>query len=380
MKKLLMIVIFASLVLNTTFADNTVYEKPDVKIIVEGESLQLDKEVPIIVNSRTLVPLRKLLVGLGVPDNTENIEWIGSKRQVKVSYNGVKIELNIDNEEAYVNGKKQKLDSAPIIYKDRTYLPARFVGENLGYIINWDQYTPAVLVTSNTNNKKTTQIFDDMKNKIDSVKTYEVFLKEEGQENASIQGKANSKKYTSSSLEKADLMKKIVYTEVTYEDENEKNINYSYYTPTVFYNCYKYIKDNVLHNTGWDVWDYSSEKVDLFEDKSKVGLFNFDRTLYGSFICKEYQDSYSISTVSNNVNVLKLLGDRELYEKTFMHDTVNDFKFNLVIDKTTKLPVLLTVELDLQSNQEGIKVQEIVKYSAEYLSYNENVNLVLPKP
>lgn len=380
MKKLLMIVIFASLVLNTTFADNTVYEKPDVKIIVEGESLQLDKEVPIIVNSRTLVPLRKLLVGLGVPDNTENIEWIGSKRQVKVSYNGVKIELNIDNEEAYVNGKKQKLDSAPIIYKDRTYLPARFVGENLGYIINWDQYTPAVLVTSSTNNKKTTQIFDDMKNKIDSVKTYEVFLKEEGQENASIQGKANSKKYTSSSLEKADLMKKIVYTEVTYEDENEKNINYSYYTPTVFYNCYKYIKDNVLHNTGWDVWDYSSEKVDLFEDKSKVGLFNFDRTLYGSFICKEYQDSYSISTVSNNVNVLKLLGDRELYEKTFMHDTVNDFKFNLVIDKTTKLPVLLTVELDLQSNQEGIKVQEIVKYSAEYLSYNENVNLVLPKP
>ncbi len=380
MKKLLMIVIFASLVLNTTFADNTVYEKPDVKIIVEGESLQLDKEVPIIVNSRTLVPLRKLLVGLGVPDNTENIEWIGSKKQVKVSYNGVKIELSIDNENAYVNGKKQKLDSAPIIYRDRTYLPARFVGEALGYTINWDQYTPAVLVTSNTNNEKITQIFNDMKAKLDNVRTYETFSQEEGWESSKTQGTIYDTEYTRSSSEKADLNQKIVYTEVTYKDKNEENINYSYYTPNVFYNCYKYVKDKVLHNTGWDVWDYSNEGTNIFEDKSKTGLFKFDTTLYGSFICKEYQDSYSISTVSNNISVLKLLGYKELYEKTFMHDTVNDFKFNLLIDKTTKLPILLTLELDMQTNQEGIAVREKIKYSTEYISYNENVNLVLPKP
>jgi hypothetical protein len=63
-----------------------------------------------------------------------------------------------------------------------------------------------------------------------------------------------------------------------------------------------------------------------------------------------------------------------------MHDTVNDFKFNLLIDKTTKLPILLTLELDMQTNQEGIAVREKIKYSTEYISYNENVNLVLPKP
>ena len=380
MKKLLMIVIFAGLALNTTFADSTVHEKPDVKIIVEGEPLQLDKEVPIIVNNRTLVPLRKLLVGLGVPDNAENIEWIGSKKQVKVSYNGIKIELSIDNENAYLNGKKQKLDAAPIVYRDRTYLPARFVGEALGYTINWDQYTPAVLVTSNTNNEKITQIFNDMKEKLDNVRTYEVFSKEEGQESSNIQGKINNINYTSSSLEKADLAEKIIYTEVTYEDKNEKNINYSYYTPTVFYNCYKYVKDNVLHNTGWEVWDYSSQKTNIFDDKSKTGLFNFDKTLYGDFVCKEYQDSYSISTVSNNASVLKLLGCKELYEKTFMYDTVTRLKFNLTIDKTTKLPTLLTVELDMETNQDSMNIKNKIKYSMEYINYNENVNLVLPKP
>ena len=352
MKKILMFLIFVSLISTRTLADNTVYEKPDVKIIVEGESLQLGTEVPIIVNSRTLVPLRKLLVGLGVPDNTENIEWIGAKKQVKVSYNGIKIELNIDNSEAYINGKKQKLDSPPIIYRDRTYLPARFVGEALGYTINWDQYTPAVLVTSNANNEKITQIFNDMKGKMDNVKSYEVFSKEKGQEDINIQGNIDSINYTSSSLEKADLIKKVIYTETTYEDVNEQNINYSYYTPTVFYNCYKYVKDNVLHNTGWDVWDYSEEGTNTFEDKSKVGLFNFNKDLYGSLICKEYQDSYAISTVSNNVGILKLIGEKELYEKTFMYDKINNLKFSLLVDKTTKLPILLTVELDMQSDQD----------------------------
>ena len=380
MKRILMFLIFASLLTTNVWADNIVYEKPDVKIVVEGEALQLGTEVPIIVNSRTLVPLRKLLVGLGVPDDTKNIEWIGAKRQVKVSYNGVKIELNIDNSEAYVNGKKQKLDSPPIIYKDRTYLPARFVGEALGYTINWDQYTPAVLVTSNANNEKITQIFNDMKGKMDNVKSYEVFSKESGKESTSIQGKTNTIDYTTSSLEKADLTKKIIYTETTYEDKNEQNINYSYYTPRVFYNCYKYVKDNVLHNTGWDVWDYSNEGTNVFEEKSKVGLFNFNKDLYGSFVCNEYQDSYSISTVSNNINVLKLLGYKELYEKTFMYDTVNSLKFNLLVDKTTKLPTLLIVELDMQSKQDNVIAKDKIEYSIEYISYNENVNLVLPKP
>ncbi len=380
MKKILIFLIFIGLMINITLADTLVYEKPDIKIVVEGNTLKLDKEVPIIVNSRTLIPLRKLLVGLGVPDNTENIKWIGEERKVEVIYEGIKIELKIDNLEAYINGVKYNLDSAPIIYRDRTYLPARFVGEALGYNISWDQYTPAVLVTSNSNIEKITQILDKLNNIMSTVKSYEVFTKQDIKEMSNIEGSVNSLKYTISSLEKADLINKIIYTENTYKDEKETNINYFYYTPTTLYNCYKYVQDEVLHNTGWDIWDYSKEPVNIFDDKQKVGLLNIDKVLYGAFICKEYEDLYEISTVSNQIDVLKVLGDKDIYEKTLSYNSFDNLKFRLSIDKTTNLPVTLLVECDMKFNEGKISTNESIEYTTEFISYNENVDVALPKP
>ena len=383
MKKILTFLVFLFLLLNISLADVFVYEKPDIKIIVEGNALQLDNEVPVIVNSRTLVPLRKLLIGLGVPDNTENIKWIGEKRQVKVVHNNIKIELTIDDLEAYINGEKYKLDSAPIIYRNRTYLPARFVGEALGYTISWDQYTPAVLVTSNENVKKITQIFDNLGTVMSNTKSYEVFTEEKVKETSNINGKLNTLEYTISALEKADIINKTIYTEKTYKSDIENNINYSYYTPSVFYNCYKYIEDEILYNTGWNIWDYSGEQSNVFEDKSKVAIFNVDKDLYGSFLCTEHEDSYEISTVSNQIDVLKLLGEKRLYEETFSYNSINNLDFRLIIDKVTKLPMSLNLVVDMgykEDNKNKISANKKIEYVAEFVSYNENVELVLPKP
>jgi len=58
------------------------------------------------------------------------------------------IKMTIDSLTAYVNGESKTLDAAPIIRNSRTMLPVRFVAENLGAEVGWDDATKTVSVKS----------------------------------------------------------------------------------------------------------------------------------------------------------------------------------------------------------------------------------------
>lgn len=380
-----MLLVGIGIISNIAFAEPIVYEKPDVQIIVEGDKLELGQEVPIIINSRTLVPLRKLLVGLGVPDNNENIQWIGDTREVKVVYNGTTINLAIDSTKGYINGKEYSLDSAPVIHRDRTYLPARFVGEALGYTISWDQYTPAVLVTSSKNMDKLTEILNDLNTAINDVDTYEAVAVRKANVVSNYNGVKEEYDYTITTVERANLQKNIVYTESSYKDDNEQNINFSYSTQDALYNCYKYVEDNTVYNTGWEKYDYDA-KIDFetpFEEKEKIALLNVDSSLYGALSCAEYNNAYVISTVSNQIDVLKALDGMNLYDEISTHDKIENFDFVLALDKETKLPKSLDVKFCVNSEEQFedgyYLTREDNEYLVEFSQYNGNVTLDLPK-
>jgi len=387
MKKVLILLICLFLCSNVALANPIVYEKPDVKIIVEGTALQLDAEVPIIVNSRTLVPLRKLLVGLGVPDNTENIQWIGETREVKVIYNGVNIDLAIDSSKGYINGKEYILDSAPIIHRDRTYLPARFVGEALGYTISWDQYTPAVLVTSNKNMDKLTEILNDLNTAMDNVKSYELASVRNTDITSTYDGEVENISYKTTNIERADMVKKIVYTENSYTDEFEQSFNFSYNTEDAFYNCYKYIEDDTLYNTGWEKYeyDYDEELKNPFEEKEKIAIIKIDKSLYGSFTYKEYDNAYVVSIPSNQIDVLKSINGMDLFDEIIDYGKVDDFSFQLAISKETSLPMSLQIKFTLISedvaDDNSYTYNSIEKndFLVEFLEYNQYLELELPE-
>ncbi len=58
------------------------------------------------------------------------------------------IKMTIDSLTASVNGEAKTLDAAPIIRNSRTMLPVRFVAENLGATVGWDDATKTVSVKS----------------------------------------------------------------------------------------------------------------------------------------------------------------------------------------------------------------------------------------
>ena len=65
--------------------------------------------------------------------------------KVEKNYN-TKIELTIDSKDAYINNTLIKLDEAPTIINNRTFVPLRFISETFGYDVEWDNINKKVTI------------------------------------------------------------------------------------------------------------------------------------------------------------------------------------------------------------------------------------------
>lgn len=99
---------------------------------------------PFVENGRTYVPVRYLSNALGVTD--ENIGWDERDRLVTLAEPGFpKVELTIGSKTIKSDGQVRQMDVAPVIRDARTFLPARFVAEALGYQVDWDAANQVVI-------------------------------------------------------------------------------------------------------------------------------------------------------------------------------------------------------------------------------------------
>ncbi len=99
---------------------------------------------PMIVNGRTLVPIRAIIEAFG-----GTVGWEESSQSVLLNLEGNTIQLGIGGTTAYLNNKAQTLDVAPAIYNERTMLPIRFVAEGFNLGVAWDDATRTVYVIRN---------------------------------------------------------------------------------------------------------------------------------------------------------------------------------------------------------------------------------------
>lgn len=124
----------------------TVNVVEDVTVIVDGSEIETDS-VPLLINDRTMVPLRSIFEALGA-----EITWDDATRTVTANKDGVTISLTIDSPVMYKNeaGAQEDiaLDSPAIIVNERTMVPARAVSEALGASVEWDEADQIVTITS----------------------------------------------------------------------------------------------------------------------------------------------------------------------------------------------------------------------------------------
>jgi hypothetical protein len=107
--------------------------------------VNMDAAPYIDANSgRTLVPVRYLADALGTQTN-----WDGTPQTVTVTSGSTTIDMTIGSTTLAVNGNTQTFDQAPVINNGRTYLPARWVANALGYQVDWDAQFQDILIWPN---------------------------------------------------------------------------------------------------------------------------------------------------------------------------------------------------------------------------------------
>ena len=118
---------------------------------VNGVMMEIDPgrgTAPIIMKgwNRTVVPIRVIVETIG-----GKVTWFDKEQMVLIELKDKTIKLWIGNPQAEVNGQKVAIDPdnnliKPIIINSRTYIPIRFVSENLGCTVSWDNATRKVTI------------------------------------------------------------------------------------------------------------------------------------------------------------------------------------------------------------------------------------------
>lgn len=140
MKKIITLVLASLLLISTT-----VFAKaPSIEI--DGKIIKTDA-APFIEKDRTFVPIRFIGEALNY-----KVDWNKDKKLVTIKNNDRQILMTIGDTNITVNNEKIKNDVAPLIRKDRTYVPLRFVAENMNLKVNWDEKEKKVIINSQKDN------------------------------------------------------------------------------------------------------------------------------------------------------------------------------------------------------------------------------------
>lgn len=100
-----------------------------------GIEKEIDSE-PMIINQRTLLPIRTIIEEIG-----GTVDWNKETQEIILTYQGNTIRLVIDSTTAYLNDTAITIDTAPMIINGRTMLPIRFIAESFHFDVVWDNQT-----------------------------------------------------------------------------------------------------------------------------------------------------------------------------------------------------------------------------------------------
>ncbi|MFU1795553.1 N-acetylmuramoyl-L-alanine amidase [Paenibacillus azoreducens] len=104
------------------------------KIYLDDKELNLSGNAKVEnVNGNIMIPFRVVGENLGF-----NVAWEEKTRTVTIQKDSTVMKLVVDQKTADVNGKKVSMDIAPILRTDTVIVPLRFVSEEMGLTVDWD--------------------------------------------------------------------------------------------------------------------------------------------------------------------------------------------------------------------------------------------------
>lgn len=115
---------------------------PIAKVQLNGLDLTFDVP-PQLINSRTMVPMRKIFEELGAL-----VEWNEETQTIIAVKDDNVIIMQIGSDIITVNGEKVALDSPPTIIEGNTLVPIRAVAESFNADVQWEEESQIVIITT----------------------------------------------------------------------------------------------------------------------------------------------------------------------------------------------------------------------------------------
>ncbi|HJV45806.1 MAG TPA: GH25 family lysozyme [Bacillota bacterium] len=107
-----------------------------------GQPMQLDA-TPFTILNRTMVPIRFIAESLGA-----EVSWNPATQTITISKPGTLVVFTLGLDTAIVNGKTVSLDVSAQLSSNRTFVPLRFISENLGMQVDFNPVTQSILLSS----------------------------------------------------------------------------------------------------------------------------------------------------------------------------------------------------------------------------------------
>lgn len=121
----------------------------NIGVTVNGEAVEFADQQPIILNDRTLLPVRGVMEAMG-----KTVSWDSENNRAIVTDGITTVSLGIGDEimikevlvDALAVTEEITLDSVPVNVNDRTLLPIRAVAEAFGAVVDWDAEATTVAI------------------------------------------------------------------------------------------------------------------------------------------------------------------------------------------------------------------------------------------
>ncbi|GAB6454632.1 stalk domain-containing protein [Bacillus cereus] len=125
-------------------------KEEQVKVFIGSKDVYTKKQLaellspPYIKNGRTMVPIRMISEQLGM-----NVLWNQKDKTVTLKNGDTNVILTLDKGYASINSKNVKIDAPPELKQNTTFVPLRFISENMGLNVTYTVSDHSVLVKKN---------------------------------------------------------------------------------------------------------------------------------------------------------------------------------------------------------------------------------------
>lgn len=116
------------------------FDENSLLVMLNGRYLDFDV-APIIVNSRTMVPMRTIFEALDA-----SVHWDPETKTIIATHGGDIITMQVGQNAMFLNDKKIELDVPPEIIDSRTLVPLRAVAEALNTKVFYNTDTKTVVI------------------------------------------------------------------------------------------------------------------------------------------------------------------------------------------------------------------------------------------